>query len=45
MMDVLLGRLKERTGNTQLWNLSDDPESVLPWDKCTIEEFNRLKVY
>lgn len=39
MFGILLDRLRERKGNTKLFNLSDDPTSVLPWEKLTFEEF------
>jgi len=42
MFGILLDRLKERLGNTQLWNLSDDPTSVLPWEQITINKFKEL---
>lgn len=42
MFGILLDRLKERLGNTQLWNLSDDPTSVLPWEQITINKFREL---
>ena len=42
MMNILLDRLKDRKGNTQFYNLSDDPDSVLPWQRTTIEEFKNI---
>ena len=43
MMGILLSRLDERKGSTKFYNLSDDPTSVLPWEKTTFEDFKRMK--
>lgn len=42
MMEILLERLIMRKGSCELYNLSDDPSSVLPWQKITIEQFRGL---
>lgn len=42
MMDILFSRLEERKVNCKLWNLSDEPESLLPWERITFEEFRSL---
>lgn len=42
IMNTLFDRLNERKGNTALYNLSTDENSVLPWDKITFEEFKSL---
>lgn len=42
MMGILLSRLNDRRGDTQFYNLSDDPTSVLPWERATFEEFKNM---
>lgn len=41
-MKTLLERLDIRRENTQFYNLSTDPDTVLPWNKISIEEFKNL---
>jgi hypothetical protein len=41
-MTPLFQGIKERQGKTKLFNLSDNPNSVLPWDRIDIEKFRRL---
>lgn len=41
-MGTLMDRLDDRRGSTQLYNLSDDPESVLKWDKISFSDFRKL---
>ena len=43
IFNKLLDRLDERRGRTKLFNLSDDPNTVLPWEKITFEEFKELE--
>jgi len=43
ILKTLFDRLNERKGNTKLVNLSDDPDSVLPWDKMSFEDFMVMK--
>lgn len=41
-IETLLQRLDDRRGDTQFYNLSSDPKSVLPWNKITIQQFKEL---
>ena len=43
MLNKLFDRLDETKGNTKLFNLSDDPSSVLPWERITFDEFKELE--
>jgi hypothetical protein len=43
MIDILMSRLNDRRGTTQFYNLSDDPDSVLPWERATFEEFKMME--
>ena len=43
IINTLFNRLDERKRDTMLLNLSDDPSSVLPWDKLSFDEFTRMK--
>lgn len=40
--NTLLNRLDEYRGSTELYNLSDDPDSLLPWKKISFEQFKAL---
>lgn len=44
MMGILLDRLraKAKEKNVQLYNLSDDPKSLLPWDRINMRDFKNL---
>jgi len=42
IMKTLLTRLDERSNGCKLLNLSNDENSVLPWDKINFEEFRSL---
>lgn len=42
ILQKLFERLDERRGKTKLFNLSDDPDSLLPWEKISFEEFKEL---
>jgi len=42
IMTTFFERLSQRAGGTKLFNLSDDPESMLPWERITFEDFKAL---
>lgn len=42
ILNKLFGRLDDKKGSTELFNLSDDPESVLPWEQVSFEEFGGM---
>lgn len=39
----LFDRLDKRKGEAKLLNLSDDPDSILPWEKVSFEQFVEMK--
>jgi hypothetical protein len=39
---TLMSRLQERIGNCKVLNLSNDPQSMLPWEQVTFEEFSKM---
>ncbi len=39
---TLIERLKIHKGSTELVNLSDDPDTMLPWHQITLDEFQKL---
>ena len=43
-MDILFDRLegKRKEHGVKFFNLSDDPESILPWEKITFDEFKEV---
>lgn len=42
MMGILMDRLNMRRFGCDLYNLSDDPTSILPWKQIDIDEFRAL---
>ncbi len=42
VIDTFFELLEKNRGNTQIYNLSTEPDSLLPWPRITLEEFKQL---